>query len=224
VGDILWFAGLVGDVSSLRKIPGLESFESDQVGKIKGKVFERRLVQAVIAKRSPLVGQTPTEAKFRTRYGAAVIAVNREGKRLHEHPGRVKLRAGDVLLLEAGPSFIKNNNDSDRSFALLAEVENSAPPRLRMLIPAVVLLIATLVVASVGLCSLLISGLFCAILYVAIGILSQQEARNALNWFVFVTVGASFGIGTAMENSGFSTLVANGFVAVGNAVGLGDAG
>jgi len=134
------------------------------------------------------------------------------------------MSAGDVLLLEAGPSFIKNNNDSDRSFALLAEVENSAPPRLRMLIPAVVLLIATLVVASVGLCSLLISGLFCAILYVAIGILSQQEARNALNWFVFVTVGASFGIGTAMENSGFSTLVANGFVAVGNAVGLGDAG
>ncbi len=44
--------------------------------------------------------------------------------------------AGDLLLLEAGPTFMQKNSDSDKYFSLLAEVENSAPPRLRMLIPA----------------------------------------------------------------------------------------
>jgi len=45
------------------------------------------------------------------------------------------LLAGDVLLLEAGSSFMKNNTGNDNSFTLLSEVKNSAPPRLRMLIP-----------------------------------------------------------------------------------------
>ncbi len=39
-------------------------------------------------------------------------------------------------MLEAGPTFMQKNSDSDKYFSLLAEVENSAPPRLRMLIPA----------------------------------------------------------------------------------------
>ena len=45
-------------------------------------------------------------------------------------------KAGDLLLLEAGPTFVQKNGELDSSFSLLAEVENSAPPRLRMLIPA----------------------------------------------------------------------------------------
>jgi len=45
-------------------------------------------------------------------------------------------KAGDLLLLEAGPTFVQKNGELDSSFSLLAEVENLAPPRLRMLIPA----------------------------------------------------------------------------------------
>jgi K+/H+ antiporter YhaU regulatory subunit KhtT len=96
-GDVLWFSGSVIDVAgSLRKVPGLVSYEMEQVEKLKGHLHERRLVQAVIAMRSPLIGQTPKEARFRTRFGAAVIAVNRGRKRLYEYPGNVKLR-GIVL-------------------------------------------------------------------------------------------------------------------------------
>lgn len=40
-----------------------------------------------------------------------------------------------MLLLEAGSGFMKNNIENDNSFTLLSEVKNSAPPRLRMLIP-----------------------------------------------------------------------------------------
>jgi K+/H+ antiporter YhaU regulatory subunit KhtT len=75
-----------------RKIHGLVSYESDEVYKLKERPHDRRLVQAVIGKNSCLVGKTPTDVKFRTRYGAAVIAINRGGRRLHQHPGKVQLR------------------------------------------------------------------------------------------------------------------------------------
>jgi hypothetical protein len=158
-GDILWFSGSAAAVGDLRKIPGLVSNQDDEVKKINDKIHDRRLVQAVIARKSPLVGHTVSEARFGTRYGAAVIAVHREGQRVHEQPARIKLQAGDVLLLEAGPSFLGKGAENDRSFALLAEVEDSAPPRLRLLIPALAITAAMLIVFMAGVASLLVCGL-----------------------------------------------------------------
>ena len=220
-GDVLWFAGSAQSVGDLRKIPGLISYESEEVEKINEKVHDRRLVEAVVARRGPLVGKTVKEVRFRTRYGAAVIAVHREGKRVHDHPGKIKLQAGDVLLLEAGPTFIKRSVDNDRSFALLAEVEDSAPPRLSLLIPALVITFAMLAVFTAGVASLLVCALVASILMVALGILSEQEARDAVNWEVFITIAAAFGIGIALVNSGVAGGIAGALVSFGEAIGIG---
>lgn len=223
-GDVLWFSGPANAVGDLRKIPGLESYESKEVKKLNERVHDRRLVQAVIALSGPLVGKTVKESRFRTRYGAAVIAVHREGKRVHEHPGNVKLQAGDVLLLEAGPSFLAKTSQNDRSFALLAEVEDSAPPRLWLLIPALIITVLMLVVYVAGWTSLLVSALVATMLMIALGILTEQEARDAINWDVYITIASAFGIGTALVNSGIARAIATFLVSVGTAVGLGDAG
>lgn len=220
-GDILWFAGSASAIGDLRKIPGLQSFVDDEVQKINEAVHNRRLVQAVVARKGPLVGKTVRDVRFRNRYGAAVISVHREGKRVHDHPGRVKLQAGDVLLLEAGPSFIQSNLDNSKSFALLAEVKDSAPPRLKQLIPALFFTFAMLAIFTGGVTSLLICALVASALMVATGILSQQEARDAVNWEVYITIACAFGIGTALTNSGVAGGVANFLVTVGEGVGIG---
>jgi len=107
---------------------------------------------------------------------------------------------------------------------LLAEVENSAPPRLSHLLPALAITAAMLIVFTAGLTSLLISALVAAVLMVSLGILSEQEARDAVNWEVYVTIASAFGIGTALVNSGVAEAVANFLVDVGTGVGIGDAG
>ena len=223
-GDVLWFSGSASAVGDLRKIPGLVQYQNEEVEKINERVFDRRLVQAVIARNGPLVGKTVKETQFRTRYGAAVIAVHREGRRVHEHPGRIKLQAGDVLLLEAGPSFIGRSAENDRAFALLAEVKNSAPPRLELLIPALVIAVAMLAVFTAGVVELLVSALVASVVMVALGIISEQEARDAIKWDIYITIASAFGIGTALVNSGVAGGIANFLVSVGERVGMGDAG
>ncbi len=220
-GDVLWFAGSASALGDLRKIPGLILYESDEVEKINEKVHDRRLVEAVIGRRGPLVGMTVKEVQFRTKFGAAVIAVHRDGKRIHEHPGKIKLHAGDVLLLEAGPTFIKRGVDNNRSFALLAEVEDSAPPRLTLLIPALVLTVAMLAVYTASVASLLVCALIASMLMVCIGILSEQEARDAVNWEIYIAIASAFGIGTALVNSGVAGAIASFLVNIGEGVGLG---
>jgi len=80
---------------------------------------------------------------------------------------------------------------------------------------------------------------------VSLGMLSQQETRDAINWEVYITIACAFGIGIAMENCGklrvfrrtpvwkskshlvyvgLAALIANGLVSLGNALGIGVAG
>lgn len=224
-GDVLWFsckgASSVGD---LRKIPGLMSYENDEVDKMNAKVHDRRLVQAVIARKGGLVGKTVKEVHFRTQYGAAVIAVQREGNRVHEHPGIIKLQAGDVLLLEAGPSFFTDKVQHDRSFALVAEVKDSAPPRMRMLIPALILTLGAYACFMAKLSQLIGCAMVAVILMVTCGIMSQNEARDAIRWEIYLTIASAYGIGTALVNSTVASTVAGFLVQIGNAIGMGNAG
>lgn len=223
-GDILWFSGTANAIGDLRKIPGMVTFVNAEVKKINEKIHDRRLVQAVISRRSKLVGKTAREARFRSKFGAVVIAVHREGRRVHEHPGRIKLQAGDVLLLEAGPTFLRQSIEKDQSFALLSEVEDSVPPRLKLLIPALFLTVAMLAVYTAGVASLFVCGLVAAMMMCLLGILTQQEIRDAINWEVYITIACAFGIGSALTNSGVAGGIADGFVKLGNAIDIGDAG
>lgn len=49
--------------------------------------------------------------------------------------------------------------------------------------------------------SLLVCGLVVCVVMVCLGIISQQECRDAVLWDVYVTIACAFGIGLAMKNS-----------------------
>jgi len=224
-GDVLWFAGSASAIADLRKVPGLEPFEERQVRKVAAPLHERRIVQAVVARRGPLVGRRVRDVRFRTRFGAAIVAVHREGLRVHATVSDVVLHAGDVLLLEAGPALITHPTpDVHRSFALVAPLEDSAPPRLRLLVPSILCAVAMLTVYTVGVCSLLVAALFASAVMMLSGCLSQQEARDAVKWDVYVTIAAAFGISKALSNSGLAAASAQFLVQAGRAVNLGNAG
>jgi di/tricarboxylate transporter len=222
-GDIVWFCGSGESIMELRKIPGLSQMENSEVKKL-GANNQRRLVQGVVARKGPLVGKSIRELKFRTRFQCVVIAVHREGTRVTKQIGGIVLHAGDVLLMEASPSFLKENGDNSRCFALLSEIKDSAPPRLKLLIPALLLAAAMLAVYTAGLAELFTTAILASAGMIMIGILTQQEARDAVNWEIFVTIGSAFGIGTAMVNSGVAGGVANGLTSIADGLGMGDAG
>eukprot|EP00931_Biecheleriopsis_adriatica_P045305 TRINITY_DN25968_c0_g1_i2.p1 TRINITY_DN25968_c0_g1~~TRINITY_DN25968_c0_g1_i2.p1 ORF type:complete len:843 (+),score=141.41 TRINITY_DN25968_c0_g1_i2:53-2530(+) len=85
-GDVLWFAGSASAVRDLRKVPGLEALENQHVEKVASATHQRRLVQAVVARSGPLVGHRIRDIRFAARFGAAIVAVHREGLRVHREP------------------------------------------------------------------------------------------------------------------------------------------
>ena len=133
---------------------------------------ERRLIQAVVAKTGPLVGKSIRDIKFRTRYNAVVLAVHREGVRVHARIGDVVLHPGDVLLLDAGPDFHREASHGGSGFALVSVLEDSAPPRLRLLVPVLFIAVAMIISYTAGLTELIVAALFAAGIMMCVGALS----------------------------------------------------
>mmetsp|Transcript_25000 Transcript_25000/g.79232 ORF Transcript_25000/g.79232 Transcript_25000/m.79232 type:complete len:172 (+) Transcript_25000:153-668(+) len=148
--------GVVG----LRKVPGL-AVHNVKLDKLKVEAAERRLVECVVAIHSPMVGKTIRDVRFRSYYDAAIIAVHRRGLRVDKKIGDIVLEAGDVLLLDTGPLFVAKFKD-DVSFALVSELENSAPALFDKVGIACVTVTAMVVVSSTGITDLLTAGIFAA--------------------------------------------------------------
>ena len=209
-GDVLTFAGVVSSAVDLRKLRLLP--EPDQVEKLAGNP-DRQWVEAVVAAQSPFAGSTIKELQFRTRYNAAIIAVYRSSGRIEEKVGDIRLEAGDVLLIEAHPTFARKHRQ-DPAFALVAEVEDSAPPKHEKAAIAAFILIAMVASNAAGLVPLLLAALAAAAAILLTRCLTGAQARNALELKVLVTVGSALGIGLAMEKSGAAQVIAENVVTV----------
>ncbi len=198
-GDTLLFAGIIDSVVDLRRIRGL-SPATDQVRKLDPHP-DRRMVEAVVAPGSSLVGQSVRETRFRTVYGAAIIAVHRQGERVRSKVGDITLRAGDTLLLESHPRFLRERRH-DGDFALVSEVEGGAPRRHDKAWIATAILVLMVVLNVSGILSLLVAALLAAAAMIATRCVTGTEARRALELHVLVAIAAAFGIGAALDASG----------------------
>lgn len=126
-GDRLVFAGITESIADLQKIRGLVP-ATNQVFKLDAPRTQRALIEAVVSRNCPVVGKSIREGQFRTVYKAVVIAVARDGKRIPKKIGDIEIHAGDMLLLEADPTFADRQRNS-RDFLLLHPVEGARVPR-----------------------------------------------------------------------------------------------
>ncbi len=205
-GDRLVLAGAVDSVVDLQKRHGLTPAK-DQVFKLDAPRSERILTEAVVSDTSPLIGHSIRRGRFRTRYGAVVIAVARNAARVTGDLRDIVLRPGDTLLLEAPPRFIERHRHS-RDFFLVSPLPDTSPLRFDRMVLAIAILSAMVAVAALGLLSMLQAALLAALAMLATRCTSVEAARDAIDWQVILVIGAAIGVGRAMDASGLAAATA----------------
>lgn len=205
--DRLVFVGIVESVVDLQEINGLAPV-TNQIHKLGKPRFERSLIEAVISDSCPLIGKTVKEGRFRTKYNAVIIAIARNGERLNKKIGDIKLRAGDMLLLEGYPTFIEQQHNS-RDFYLVSEVSGYHAPRFERAGISLLIVILMVLAVTFGLFSMLEAALLAAGLMIVTRCISGRIARNSPDWGVLVVIAASFGIGIALQKTGASIWIAS---------------
>lgn len=208
--DRLVFAGIIDSVVDLQRTRGLLP-ATDQVFKLGGSREGRCFVEAVLSGSSPAAGKTVRKARFRTRYNAVIIAVNRNGERLPGKIGDSRLRAGDTLLLECRPSFVEQQRNS-REFLLVSQLGDSHPLNHERAPVAAAIVLAMIAAVTTGMLSMLEGALLAAGMMLLTGCTSGAAARKAPDWQVLVVIATSFGIGAALNNSGAAAVVADSLI------------
>lgn len=168
---------------------------------------------------SSLVGRSASDLRLRTRYGLNLLAVSRE-----EHPPRLRLRnlklkSGDLLLMQ-GPAEMMAEFTNDTGCVPLGERELRIPEKRTAIIAAGIML------GSVGIVT---AGLLPAAAAFTLGVIASMLLRTvpprqvyaAIDWPVIVLLAALIPVAGAMQATGAADLLARFLVetiAQGNAV------
>jgi di/tricarboxylate transporter len=105
-------------------------------------------------------------------------------------------------------SFRDRWRDS-RDFLLIAPLSGLPPPQRRKAVIVTVIVAVFIALAGTGLVPILYGALLTALLMVATGVLSLGQARRAIDLNVIVLIGASFGLGAAVEETGLGVVAAD---------------
>lgn len=209
--DQLVFVGVVDSVVDLQRIPGFAP-ATRQAFELDSHRAERCFAEAVVSRTCPLVGQSIREGRFRTRYNAVVIAVARNGERVRGRIGDIELRAGDALLLEALPAFVEQHRNSN-DFYLVSRMEGAGPPTSAQAPVALAILIAMVAVVALGLLDMLSAAFLAAGAMLLTRCCSEATARRSVDWSLVLAIGASFGLGRALEDTGAAAALAHALLA-----------
>jgi di/tricarboxylate transporter len=206
--DRLTFAGRVDEILDLQQARGLRSAEQEHLIDLDSP--RHTFFEAVVGRSSVLSGRTLKEVRFRSRYQAAVIGIQRDGQRVDAKLGDVRLRPTDTLLVLARPGFAQRWR-TNTDFLVVAHVGGEPPGASRKAPLVGVITLGIVVFAATGVLPILQSALIGAGLLVATRVLTYGEARDAIDLDVIILIAAAFGLGAAIESSGLAESVANGF-------------
>jgi di/tricarboxylate transporter len=206
-GDVLV---IEGDPDSIED--GLGNLELEYVGKGEGVLEDEHLSlrEAVVPEASSLVGRSAASVRLMYRFGVALVGVSRGGKRFREDVRKLSIRAGDVLLL-LGSDERLNDVVSRLGVLPLADRGQRVIQRDKAGLAVGIFALAILA-ASVGLIQLPIALGIVTVLLVTLNIVPLRELYESVEWPVIVLLGSMIPLGSALQSTGGTVLIANGIV------------
>lgn len=213
-GDLLLVEGKVPDIAQVRETEGLRisgtvpSLEVAGPGERggQGAAGEPGLAEVMVPPRSHLVGRTLKELGFRARFGMSALAVQRHGVAIHDKIGRVPLEAGDILLVQGMHEAMRQLHEG-HELMLLGPVDVPAKRRRKMGI-AVATMAGVVLLAALGVTTILVAGLLGVLVMVLAGCITPGEAYEEMDWSVLVLLGSILPLGIAMQKSGAAETLA----------------
>ncbi len=215
--DLLLIEGQQSDLDVLRgmqeleidtKIPGnLGSLESERL----------TLMDATLDPRTSLGGKTVGELNFRERYGIELAGIWREGTTIGTELADERLQIGDALLL-LGPRDRLKLLSSDSDFLFLTPL-GQEPPDTRRAPLAAFIMAAVIGSVMAGYAPISIAAVIGGTIMVLTGCLNMEQAYRAIDWRAIFLIAGMLPLGTAMQESGAATYLANQVMTM-----LGDAG
>lgn len=178
-------------------------------------LFNRKsgLAEVVIPPRSGLIGTTAFPGMVTESGDLIILAISRADVPL-EAPDTT-LKAGDTLLLQGTWKALDERLDDPDVLVVNSPdlVRRQAVPMGPGAKPAVVILLAMVILLATGIVPTAVAGMLAAGAVVLLGIMNIEQAYRSINWTTVIMVAAMMPLSTAMDRTGAAQLLAEYLVA-----------
>ena len=166
-----------------------------------------QVMEAVVRPDGRLAGRTAEELQLRARHGVNLLGVARQGRRVRGRLREIRLRPGDVLLLQGTPDAVLGSLAALGGLPLAERGVQIG--RRRRLALAVGIFVGAIALTVAGLLPVQVALTLAAVAMVASGTLSLQAAYESVQWPIIVLLGAMLPVGEAMESTGAAGVTAD---------------
>ncbi len=215
--DILLVKGKVEELMKVKTTAGIEikpEFKLDDPALQRDDI---KIAEVLVNPRADLIGRSLKDIAFRQRFGVTVLALYRHGRSRIEKIGNIRLRLGDLLLVQGGNDAIDYLR-RDANFSILEEVKHTVYQKNKSLLVAL-FFGAAMLVGGAGWMPLSISFLSAAVLTLLFRCVRAEDAYDFIDWRLLILIGGMTAFGVAMEKTGTAEFLAKWIVQVLNPLG-----
>ena len=212
-GDVLLVSGSMEDLMAVKDASGIEIHAETKLEDEALQTKEVKIAELLITPKSTLIRRTLKETEFRQRFGLAVLAIYRHGQSLGRKLGVIRLRAGDMLLVQGSEERLLSLEHGTNLLRLDATEAPSADRRQKGF-RALAFFAVAVIAGGLGLAPLPICFLSAAALTVATRCITMQKVYEVIDWRVLIVIGGMTAFGTAMRESGTAEWLAGGIQSI----------
>ena len=212
-GDLLLVSGSVEDLMAVKDASGIEIHAETKLEDEALQTDDVKIAELLITPKSTLIRRSLKEANFRQRFGLAVLAIYRHGQSLGRKLGVIRLRAGDLLLVQGSEERLLSL-EHDTNLLRLDATEAPSADRRQKGFRALAFFVVAVIAGGLGLAPLPICFLSAAALTVATRCITMQKVYEVIDWRVLIVIGGMTAFGSAMRESGTAEWLAGGIQSI----------
>lgn len=205
--DILILQGEPETLKAMIANGRLTLVDADDLSEDDVRTADVDIVEVIIKPGSTLVGHTPALMRLRTVHRVNLLGVARHGRKTQVRLRDVRFQVGDVLLLQGGQKDLETACGALGCIPLAGRQLGIGQPR-RLLIAGGTFLGAIVAIVG-GWLPVHVAFMTALVVLVLAGAIRLDDVYDAVDWPVVVLLGAMLPVGTALESTGGTLLVAD---------------
>jgi di/tricarboxylate transporter len=208
-GDVLVFSAMLEAIPDLWGTEGLEPVYGTGVREMVTARHSHRLVEVVVSRRAKTLGRKIKELPLpEGRIQASIIAISRGGGPIDGPMSEVRVKAGDVAVLEVGEPFF-HENQRQMELSMVRRLTGTKIKRYDRAAYATLITIAMVVVVAFGWMTMLNAALLASGAMILTGCMNLRDAGRSLDFKTLIIIASAIGLEAAVTGSGLSDKVAD---------------
>jgi di/tricarboxylate transporter len=209
-GDLLLVKGPRDEIPKIKDFEGIDIEAEVKFSLPDLETKDIVVAEAIVLPSSPLVGKTLKQVRFRQRYRAQVLGVNRRGHIITRKISQIPFKAGDQLLIQGDRRNIVRL-DENNTFRVIGTVGHE-PPNVERAPFAIATFVGVFIAVALDIVALPVAVLAGVLVALLTGCITPDEAYRGVEWKALAVIGSMLALGSAMEQTGTAEYLASGIV------------